>query len=430
MHTRKLLAENIVALTLLQALTYGAPLLTVPYLVRVLRPETYGLLSFAQAIVLYCDFTTDYGFALSATRAIAMHRHCPERITKIFWSTIFAKGVLAIGTGLILSGLVALIPTLHQTRTLYAVCFLSVIGTVTFPVWLFQGLEQMRLCAIAFGAARILTVPLLFAFVRQPQHYLRAAAIQASVEVVAALFAAPAIFQRFQVRWYRPGIRDIGESLRQSWHLFLSGAALFLCTSSVAVILGFTAGRAQVGYYTAAEKLIKASSAALAPLTQALYPHITGARVGSGAAALLLIRRSLLVTGCLSLAISVATFVLAKPVCDRVLGPSFAPSVHLLRWLSPLPVLFGLMSVLGTQTMLVFEMDSLVSWIMLTATCAGLPLTLALCLSFGAEGAAAASVLVAFIIVTAMLIVLRHRGFPVWNSELSRGYLVPVKSEA
>ena len=133
------------------------------------------------------------------------------------------------------------------------------IGTVIFPVWLFQGLEQMRLCAIAFGPARILTVPLLFAFVRQPQHYLRAAAIQASVGIGGCscwqnLFAT----------------RCGGRRLR---HLFTSCAV----------------------------------------------------------------------------------------------------SHHYLCF-------FGLMSVLGTQTMLVFEMDSLVSSMMLAATCAGLPLTLVLCL--------------------------------------------------
>ncbi len=427
---RKVLTENIVSLTLLQVLTYGAPLVTVPYLVRVLQPEHYGLISFAQAIVLYCDFITDYGFSFSATRSIAVHREDSAYVSRIFWVTTCAKGVLMLATGLTLSLLVTFIPRLHQTPHLYAVCFLSVLGTAIFPVWLFQGLEQIKLSAIAFGAARLLTLPLLFAFVRGPRDYLAAAGIQATVEVVAAMIAAPFVFGRFKVRWYCPSWSDIRGSLQQTWVLFLSGSALFLCTSSTAVILGFTTGRAQVGYYTAAEKLIKACIAALSPLLQALYPHITATRAASRVSALRLIRKSLVATACLSLAVSLATLLLAGPVCRVFLGASFAPSVALLRWMSPLPVLFGLMSVLGTHTMLVFEMDSLMSRIMLAGACAGLPVTLAMSIALGPKGAAAASVLVAGFIVAAMIAALHVRGLSVWqDSTANRSMIVALEAE-
>ncbi|MBV8552230.1 MAG: flippase [Acidobacteriaceae bacterium] len=417
----KRLAENIFSLAVVQALTYAAPFFTVPYLVRVLQPTNYGLLSFAQAIVLYCDFVTDYGFAFSATRAIVLHRHNPEDVSRIFWSTIFSKTVLMIGTGLALSLLVAFIPRLHQTPAVYAVCFLSVFGTTAFPVWLFQGLEQMKASAIALGAARFLTLPLLFAFVREPSHYVRAAAIQGSVELLAAVFLAPVIWRRLKIRWHRPSIAEVAESLRIAWPLFLSGAALFLCTSSTAVILGFVARREQVGYYTAAEKLIKACIAAFNPLGQALYPHIAAARTGSCLFALRLIRNSFWVTGGLAFAASIATFALARPVCGLVLGASFAPSSQLLRWMSPLPFLFGLMSVLGIQTMVVFELDSVMSRIMMAGACAGIPLTILLSRYLGPRGAAMASVIEAGGMVAAMAVALRVRGFPVWQRIASPG---------
>ena len=74
-------------------------------------------------------------------------------------------------SGVALTLLVALTPKLRETPSLYAVNFLYVIGTTFFPIWLFQGLERLKLAAALFGAARLLTVPALFLFVRHPQDY-------------------------------------------------------------------------------------------------------------------------------------------------------------------------------------------------------------------------------------------------------------------
>jgi PST family polysaccharide transporter len=415
MKSGKRLRENIAALAMLQLLSYAAPLITVPYLVRVLGPAQFGLLSFAQAIVLYFDLVTDYGFNFSATRAIAARRHLPEAVTRIFWSTIFAKTILMFGTGVVLTALVVLTPRLRETPQLYAVSFLYVIGTAFFPIWLFQGLEQMRVAAFVFGTARLLTVPALFLFVRHEQDCVKAAAIQASVQFTACVLSVPWIWKRTTLTWYCPSIRDLSATFKEGWPLFISGSALYLCTSSTAVILGLVAGKAEVGYFSAADKLIKASTSLLSPVTQALYPHVTATKAESTISALQLIRKSFISIGLLSLGASLLSFTLAGPLCRVLLGPAFIASASVLQWLSPLPFLFGLMSVLGTQTMLVFELDSAMSRIMLGSALAGIPLTLSLSTAFGARGAAASSVALATIIVVAMIASLRRRGLTVWQ---------------
>jgi O-antigen/teichoic acid export membrane protein len=91
-----------------------------------------------------------------------------------------------------------------------------------------------------------------------------------------------------------------------------------------------------------------------------------------------------------------------------------------LKWMAPLPFLSALLSVLGTQTMLAFEMDSALSRILLQGSMLALPLTLLLAWNFGALGAAVTAVVVAGFMVTAMansvhrssLCVLRAPPFP------------------
>ncbi|MFL6464442.1 MAG: flippase [Bryobacteraceae bacterium] len=415
MNSRQRLAENIAALTTIQLLSYAVPLITVPYLFRVLQPAQFGLLSFAQGIALYFDLITDYGFNYSSTRAIAAQRHVPGAVSQIFWSTIYAKGILMLGSALVFTSLIAVIPKLRETPSVFAVSFLYVIGTALFPVWLFQGLEKMKLAALTFGIARLLTVPALFLFVHRPQDCVKAAAIQAGVELAASVLAAPILWKHIQIGWHQPSFYDIAGIFKQGWPLFLSVAALHLCTSSAAVVLGFVAGKAEVGYYSAADKLIKASIAAVSPLSQALYPHITALKIESALSALKLIRKSFLVIGSVSLGASLLTFLFAQPVCRVLLGSSFGPASFILRCLSPLPLLFGLMSVFGTQTMLVFDMDSIMSRIMLISAAIGIPLTATLSFFWGATGAATASVIVAVLMTMGMLFTLRSCGLSVWQ---------------
>jgi polysaccharide transporter, PST family len=429
MRSRRVLTENILALSILQALNYAAPLVTVPYLVRVLGPAQFGLLSFTQGIVLYFDFATDYGFNFTATRAISASRDKPEIVSRIFWSTVGSKVALMCASAVILTLLVACIPKLRETPSLFAVNFLYVVGTTFFPIWLFQGLERLKVAAAFFGIARLATIPALFVFVRHPRDYVIAGAIQASVELAAALLAAPYLFSLLELKWSRPSISEIITRLTEGWPVFLSGSTLFFSTSSTAVILGFAASKVQVGYFSAADKIVRASIAALNPVGQALYPHLTAVKPRSEELALQLIRKSFVIIGALSLAASFATFFLARILCNVVLGPSFGTSISVLKWLSPLPFLYGLMNVLGTQTMLVFGMDNVLTKITLRSAAIVLPLTLCLSMLFGATGAAAASVALAALIVAAMAAALNVQGFPVWRNLLrERVRLVTVSS--
>ena len=132
--SNKVLFKNFTSLSLLQIANYIFPLITLPYLVRVLGPEKYGLVSFAIAFAGYFTIITDYGFNLSATQEISINRNDKERVAEIFSSVITLKIMFFIISSLIFFAILFFISQFHEHRFLFFVTFLSVLGTALFPL--------------------------------------------------------------------------------------------------------------------------------------------------------------------------------------------------------------------------------------------------------------------------------------------------------
>jgi PST family polysaccharide transporter len=77
-----------------------------PYLVRVLGVEKFGLVAFAQSFIMFFNILVDFGFSLSATREISVNRDNQEKITEIYSSVMIIKFVLIILSFLIMNGIV------------------------------------------------------------------------------------------------------------------------------------------------------------------------------------------------------------------------------------------------------------------------------------------------------------------------------------
>lgn len=415
MNLRGRLGKNIVALSILQFMNYVVPIVTVPYLTRVLGPERFGLLAFAQAVIVYFDLITDYGFNLSATRTIATHRDDQEVLSRVFWSTVAAKVTLMLACGATLALLLQVVPMLRKDALLYEAAFLTVIGSALFPVWLFQGVEQMKFVTLSHSVARLLSIPALLLLVKQSGDYVLAAAVQGAVPIVAAIIIAPAVWKRIGIQPYLPSVSEALTLLRAGRHLFLSNTATCLYSSTTVLLLGVVAGNTQVGYYSAADKLIRAANSLVNPFTQALYPHLNSLRAVSEDAVLRLIRKSLFWIGLVTFLASAATFFLAPAAGRILLGSHFGPSVEVLRWMAPLLFIVGLQNVLGTQTMLVFGLDAQVSRIMLQCLLLNGFLTFILARSWGARGAVLATVASGLLMTVQMAMALRKAKLAVWS---------------
>lgn len=401
--------ENVISLYLLQGLNYVIPMAILPFLVRVLGMERYGLTAVAQSFAMYFTLLTDYGFNFSATRAIAQKRDDPDLVSRIFCSVLLIKLAILCLSSAILAGALIFIPAFHQNAKFFLAAFLAVLGNVLFPLWLFQGMEEMRYISAVFGGSRLLAALALFLLVRSPSDALLSLMIQSSALVLGGAAGLWIGIRRFRLNIVRPNVSDMRSAVHGGWHLFVSTTAITLYTNTNVFLVGILAGNVQAGYFSAAEKLVRATQGLITPVTQAVFPHMNQLAAQSKAMALDFAGRMLRWLGGATFIASLAILMFAYPLVSIYLGKGAIGSIAVIRWIAFIPFLVAVSNILAVQTMIPFGLDRQLSRILVLAGLLNLSMAIPLIRTFAAEGAGI-SVLFTEMFVTAFAaLALRHK---------------------
>lgn len=271
----RVLLENFFSLSALQVFGYVLPLITLPYLVRVLGVEKYGLIAFANSFIIYFQIFTDYGFNLSATRLISINRDDKHQVSKIFMSVMIIKSLLLILSFTILIVIITTVDKFTNNWLIYIFAFGLVFGNVLFPVWFFQGMEKMKYSTVLNIMAQVIFTLSIFVFIRNESDFLYVPLINSLGIMVAGVLSLIFIFRSFKVRLVLPEPKFLWETFKDSTQFFLSRASVSIYTSSNVFFLGLLTNDIMVGYYSAAEKIYVAAQGLYQPMIQTLYPFMS-----------------------------------------------------------------------------------------------------------------------------------------------------------
>ncbi len=359
--------RNALSLYLLQFGNYAIPLATVPYLVRVLGPEKFGLVAFGQGLMAYFSLVVNYGFDWSATRKIAVNHDDQAALSQTVSDVWAAKALLCAATALILFVLVLSVPKLSEVSRLLLILYGCVVGNMLFPTWLFQGMERMGVISATNLGVRVVGAITIFTFVHHPGDFVLYALVLSAQWLTAGLMGVAAAFRLFHLRLALPSWYGVQREIADSAAFFFTTAAISLYTSGNAFVLGLLANPAAVGYYSAAERIVIAVAGLVQPLSQAVYPRFSRLARDSKTQALLWARRMLVLTGGGGLLLSILLCAGAPLIVHVVLGPKYAPSAEVMAIMSPLPVLIAISNVFGVQLLVPFGYENNLLAIVVTA---------------------------------------------------------------
>lgn len=338
--------QDMFYLLAMQGLNYIAPLLVLPYLMKVLGAEKFGYIGFSLSVMQYLMLIVDFGFNLSATKRIALIKDNKEELNKIFSATLYAKfGLLAISFLILM--FVVLVPRFAIYRETMLVMFLMVIGNAFSFVWLFQGVGKIRLISIFNMVAKLSILPLTFVFVKSSSDYIVAGFIQSMVVLVSTLITIGFIVRYKMVSVVGFDKKQVFLETKESYPLFLSSAATSIYLASFVILLGYFSTSDQVGQYSAADRIMRAFvMLILMPMLQVFYPKISRLGIEKREYAIRFVKiLFFFVIFCMSMVFVVLFFLSPYFVC--FLGKDYQQALPLFKIMAFVPLFVGMSGVVG-----------------------------------------------------------------------------------
>lgn len=406
---KKVILGNIFSLSTLQIVNYLLPLITVPYLMRVVGPDKYGLIAFAQAFMQYFIIATTYGFNFSATREISTNRGDAVKVSQIFNSVMFIKFILLTICFFTFIAIVYSFSIFRNDWPIYIFSFGTVVGDMLFPVWFFQGIEKMKYITILNVISKSIFTLFIFILIKEQQDYLYVPLINSIGFIVAGIFGLYIAFKNYQIRLVVPAVSSIKYHLKEGWHIFISMLSISLYTTSNTFILGFFTNTTVVGYYAAAEKIIRLILQLFRPFSQAMFPYISKLAKESKERTIDILNKLLYSTFCVFFIIIVIVNIFANNIVYIILGDQFTSSIIILRISSLLLIIIPMASIFANLSILPFKLDRNLSKIYITGGILNLFLLFLLLYVYPLEGAGAAisNLITEFFLTIMMFTVLR-----------------------
>lgn len=399
--------RNIVSLYVLQFADYIIPLIMVSYLTRRLGPEGYGSITFAHALINYINIFVDYNFNLSATRDISIFRHDHRVVNHIAYHVWMAKGLLSLIGLAVLFIIITFVPKIRNNFWLFIFLYGVVLGNVFFPKWLFQGMDQMVIISLINLGVKIFILGSVFLLVQTPEDKITYAWLVGGGYFVAGLVGFLIAVYRYKLYPIKTSFFQIYQTLREGWFLFITSVSVSLYTSANVVILGILSNYEIVGYFSIADKIIRAIISLNGPIMSAFYPF-SCRNIGTKEYFSLL-RKIFFLLIVVGLIILFGIFKFSESIIVLFAGNDFLLSSLILKVLSPLIIIIFISHITSSQILIPLKLDKPLFIILFLAGIANILLSFIFVPMFGALGMAAIVLFVELSITLSQIILVKSK---------------------
>jgi len=386
--------HNVLSLSGLQVITYLLPILILPYLFRVIGPEKFGLIAFAQAFVQYFMILTDYGFNVSATKEISLCIENKSKVRNVLSAVMTIKIALTLLSFLVLCLVVYFVPKFRNDWMVYTLSFGAVIGNTLFPSWFFQGSENMKYTAKINIIGQFAYAFGIFLLIHGPDDYLLVPTVTSVSALITGLIGQYILFARFRLTMQLPKLKDLQRQFEAGWNIFVAAIAINAYTNTRVFAVGLLTNNSLTGFYSIAERIANAvQTFPLSSFTQAIFPRLSKIFHKNKLLAFEIMNQVQLITIIISLIFLPLIFILAPLIVKLVCGGTYPAAILSLRFLL-ISVFFISSNAFRVQFLLVCGKTDVYSRIHITMAAIGLPLIIFFIYSFSYAGAAMATAII------------------------------------
>lgn len=316
---------------LLQGAQYIFPLITIPYLTRVLGPDVYAVRAYVYAAMAFMQTIINYGFNTYGTRVIALAAAENKSLDTPTSAIVFLRLILcSVGVGILCIS-IPLIPILTQNPLYAVIAFVNICLTSMLPDFIFQGIEDMKIITQRYVAAQIVAVSCIFLFIKGPEQLLLVPTFEVLATAIALVWSWIDIFFVRHIRIVRVSVGTLVSMFKSSTVFFVSNAADTVLSSLTTLMIGiYITNAADISYWSLAMMVVSAVQALYTPIANSLYPHMIKKRDFR-------LARKLLILGNIAALIGTIVYAaLSGLIMDIVGGPEYADGAFVIAWTAPM----------------------------------------------------------------------------------------------
>lgn len=388
-NSKRRLWSDIILLLGTQYAAYVFPLITLPYLARVLGPAAWGRVVAAQALSFFCFLCVDFGFSLVGVREMAISLDNLEVVLQHMRAIFGVKIIFSILALMV-------IPVSWFFLRIFACHFRIVIYAVIAGIlqgwnlsWVFQGLAQLKLAAVFDFLARSIGMLSVFFFVHHASQAWIVLLLQAGGYGFSLIILLVILSRRFP--YLLPDMTNMLHYIKLGFPMFCYGITAFLYTMANPILLSIWGTTVMVGQYAGPDRISAAGGRLLMPVTRALVPRNSYTIHNSPGNMRYQFYSGFFLMFCGGVLISLLFYFLSHDMVRIILGSQYADSYGIMRILSFVPLFVSLSSFAGLQWLVPLGREYYLLTITMGAGCLNLLLSPILVHRWGAVGMAISS---------------------------------------
>lgn len=390
------------------------PLVTFPYITRVLLPEGTGNIAFANSIVSYFSMFAMLGIPTYGIRACAKARDNKDEFSRIVQEIFIINAITTFAVCLVFVFMVLNIPVLKQEKELLLICGLYLILNMLGVEWLYKGLECYTYITVISLTFKAIGTLAMFLLVHHKSDYLEYALIAVVANTGYGLFnfihARQYIFRR-KIEHY-----DFKRHLRPIITFFAMSVAVVIYTNLDVVMLGVLKGPIEVGYYDIAVKIkiilvnIVTSLGAVVLPRVSYYIEKKNMEDFYG-----IIAKAFELVAVISLPLMAYFIIMADNSILVLAGGQYYKSINAMKIIMPTLVLIGFSNLLGIQILIPLGKENIVVRSEIIGAVINVILNFSLIPRLGASGAAVGTLVAEGVVLVIQYNYLKSKIKPVWR---------------
>lgn len=346
---KKSITKNYIYNLIYQILTLVLPLITTPYISRVLGAENIGIYSYTVSISTYFILFGSLGISMYGQREVAYLQGKKEEYSKIFWEIVILR-FITMTIAMIIFYITFV--SYGQYKMYYAILLLELLANCLDISWFFQGLEEFKKTVSRNIVVKIISIVCIFTFVKNYNDlnlYFWIYVLSVLIGNVSLWLYLPKYLKKICIKEL-----NILRHLKSTIALFIPQIAIQIYTVLDKIMIGsIIADKSEVGYYEQSQKIVKVLVTIVTSLGTVMAPRMANTFINGDSEKLRqYMKKSFNFVFLLAFPMVFGLISVSKYFVPMFFGNGYEKVIILMNVISPIIIAIGLSGVIGTQYLL------------------------------------------------------------------------------